>query len=230
MASVHHTPYLGDSIHLYAVWKQDQQPSFRIAKRYEFLFPEVETAARTMWTPRHRFTGPRHGQHVRDMIAEAFGVDATLVGGSLFTRPPKEDYVALCPNASRPDKEWHPGLWKLIKDHLDAKGIPYRWLPMKGRYSEMELPEVVDILSRARAAVSVDSGPVHVADAFGIPVVGLFGPTSPVCYGPYQFRRLAVSHHPHPEDTARWCRNGKDIMVTIRAFEVIAKLEEALKL
>lgn len=230
MTITHHTPFLGDTIHLYAIWNQGRHSSFKVSERFGFLFPGVETAKRTLWSPKQRFIGPQHGAHIRNTLADAFEVDRRLVGGPLFTRGANEGYVALCPHASRPDKEWHPGYWKLVKDHLDALAIPWQWLPMKGRLSTMELPEMVELLSHARAVVSVDSGPVHLADAFGIPVVGLYGPTNPVCYGPYSFRRLAVNHHPQPDNTAMWCKNGRTIMASIRASEVIAKLEEALKL
>ena len=41
------------------------------------------------------------------------------------------------------------------------------------------------ILSRARALLSNDSGPMHVAVALGRPVVAIFGPTDPARTGPY---------------------------------------------
>lgn len=41
------------------------------------------------------------------------------------------------------------------------------------------------ILARARALLSNDSGPMHVAVALGRPVVAIFGPTDPARTGPY---------------------------------------------
>jgi ADP-heptose:LPS heptosyltransferase len=41
------------------------------------------------------------------------------------------------------------------------------------------------LLSKAAAMITNDSGPMHVAAAFGVPVVALFGPTSAVRTGPY---------------------------------------------
>ena len=47
------------------------------------------------------------------------------------------------------------------------------------------LKEMVALVSEARAMVTNDSGPMHVAAAIGTPVVALFGPTSAERTGPY---------------------------------------------
>ena len=41
------------------------------------------------------------------------------------------------------------------------------------------------LIADARAVVSNDSGPMHIAAAFNKPLVSLFGPTDPVKTGPY---------------------------------------------
>jgi ADP-heptose:LPS heptosyltransferase len=46
------------------------------------------------------------------------------------------------------------------------------------------LEGLVGVLARARAVVSNDTGPVHLASALGVPVLALFGPNTPVLYGP----------------------------------------------
>jgi ADP-heptose:LPS heptosyltransferase len=43
---------------------------------------------------------------------------------------------------------------------------------------------LVGLLARCRALVSNDTGPVHVASALGVPVLAIFGPNTPVLYGP----------------------------------------------
>ena len=52
---------------------------------------------------------------------------------------------------------------------------------MAGRTS---LTELAEVLRRCRVFLSNDSGPLHLAQAMGTPVVGLFGPETPARYGP----------------------------------------------
>ena len=47
------------------------------------------------------------------------------------------------------------------------------------------LPQLVDLMRRARLLVSNDSGPMHLAVAVGTPVVAIMGPTNPRLTGPY---------------------------------------------
>lgn len=47
------------------------------------------------------------------------------------------------------------------------------------------LTELVEIMRGARLAISNDSGPMHIAAAVGVPVIAIFGPTSPERTGPY---------------------------------------------
>ena len=49
---------------------------------------------------------------------------------------------------------------------------------------DLNLSEMAQICREARLVVSNDSGPLHVAAASGTPVVGFFGPETPVLYGP----------------------------------------------
>ncbi len=50
---------------------------------------------------------------------------------------------------------------------------------------ETDLPELAEVLRRAHFAVTVDSGPMHLAAAVGTRVAALFGPTAPWRTGPY---------------------------------------------
>jgi len=46
--------------------------------------------------------------------------------------------------------------------------------------------QLAGILSHARLFVSNDSGPMHMANSLGVPVVAIFGPTNPNLTGPFQ--------------------------------------------
>ena len=47
------------------------------------------------------------------------------------------------------------------------------------------LRELIEVMRHARIVISNESGPMHIAAGFKVPVVAIFGPTSPVRTGPY---------------------------------------------
>ncbi|PIE24075.1 MAG: hypothetical protein CSA62_04515 [Planctomycetota bacterium] len=51
---------------------------------------------------------------------------------------------------------------------------------------EHGLPVFLELLRRARIVVAADSAPLHLAQATGTAVVGLFGPKDPSVYGPWR--------------------------------------------
>jgi len=50
---------------------------------------------------------------------------------------------------------------------------------------ETDLSELIELMRGARVVITNDSGPMHIAAALNIPVIAVFGPTSPVLTGPY---------------------------------------------
>lgn len=71
---------------------------------------------------------------------------------------------------------------------------------------QLSLGNALCLLERARLVVSCDSGPMHAAAAFGVPVVALFGPTHPERTGPWGPRTRVLqaarppSHHTYRSD------------------------------
>ena len=58
-----------------------------------------------------------------------------------------------------------------------------------------DLKELAALLAGAKAVVTNDTGPMHIAAALNVPVVAIFGPTDPVKTGPYKWqtnRKLKV--------------------------------------
>jgi heptosyltransferase-1 len=47
------------------------------------------------------------------------------------------------------------------------------------------LTQLIALTRRARLFIGGDTGPMHLAAAMGIPVVGIFGPTDPARNGPF---------------------------------------------
>ncbi len=54
------------------------------------------------------------------------------------------------------------------------------------------LTQLITLTRRARLFIGGDTGPMHLAAALGIPVVGIFGPTDPARNGPYGTRSIVL--------------------------------------
>jgi heptosyltransferase-1 len=74
---------------------------------------------------------------------------------------------------------WGPGEEAMARAVVDASGGAARLAP------PTSLREMLPYLKRARLFVSGDTGPMHLASAQGVPVVGIFGPTDPRKNGPF---------------------------------------------
>jgi len=114
----------------------------------------------------------------------------------------EKNYIAINPIAYWETKLWDNGkfakLANAIRDQLkldviftgnngrDAADILSR---MKGKGINLggktSLPMLAEIYKSARAVITTDSGPMHLAAAVGTPVIALFGPTDPARTGPY---------------------------------------------
>lgn len=60
-----------------------------------------------------------------------------------------------------------------------------QFLNLTGNTSLVSLPALI---KRADWVIANDSGPMHLAAAFGVRVLGIFGPTDPRLFGPYPLR------------------------------------------
>ncbi len=60
--------------------------------------------------------------------------------------------------------------------------LPTQFLNLTGNTSLVSLPALI---KRADWVITNDSGPLHLAAALGVRVLGLYGPTDPRLYGPY---------------------------------------------
>ena len=69
------------------------------------------------------------------------------------------------------------------------------------------LNELISSLQSAAVLISPDSGPVHIANALGVPVVGLYAVARPELSGPYQALQFTVNKYPQAVSTFL----GKDV-------------------
>lgn len=144
---------------------------------------------------------PVHGEHVRDTMARTLGVDGD-VALRLRSRATPHGGIVLCPHASAAYKEWPEAHWQALIEALAARDTrPVRVCAAPGRpflgfvQPELGLCEMADLLGGASLVIAVDSGPLHLADALGVPVVGLYAATSSLTYGPYRNRDRCIDKH-----------------------------------
>jgi heptosyltransferase-1 len=134
-----------------------------------------------------------------------------------------ENAIVLLPGAGKPNKIW-PHFAALAKA-IGPKALAV-WGPGERELAEAtgarlapptNLRELAWILQNAEAVIGGDTGPLHLADALGARVAGLYGPTDPRRNGPY--------HHPsHVIDRFPSTKSMESISVS----EVMTLLERIL--
>ena len=82
--------------------------------------------------------------------------------------------------------------------------------------------ELAAVLARCALLIGIDSGPMHVAAAMGVPVVGLFGPTDPGRTGPQGEGHQIVFHQQHCWPCMTPTCQGRPCLAAITVEEVLA--------
>lgn len=124
--------------------------------------------------------------------------------------------LVLSPCSSHPLRNWSPARYAAVADHAARR---HGWrVAICGSRSELErrtadaildamrepaidlvgkdtLKQLMALLQRATAVLSPDSGPVHIANALGTPVLGLYACTDAERSGPYSDRRWTVNRY-----------------------------------
>jgi ADP-heptose:LPS heptosyltransferase len=183
--------------------------------------------------------GVRGVVHTAEHLASAFfalGVPITDVPrAQLFVSEQQAEkvpvpgrYAVLHPFAATPDKRWpaekfcelarYLTLWKIEPVILAGAGDDTAAFAAH-RVFRGSLPEAKALISKASLFVGNDSGPAHIAAAFGLPTVVLFGPSKPAIWGPWRTESEVVVG---PDGLA-------DVPVSrvISALERLRSLEEA---
>lgn len=160
-----------------------------------------------------------HAERLRQMMANFLGYErpTTLLDYGIkqnelpalnFELP--EKFIFLIPNASMSNKLWPEPFWQeVIKDLLGSgyeivlpwwgKDEEERALRLKNNHQAihllppLNLTEKASVLSRAVAAISVDTGLAHMAAALNRPNVCLYGPSNPKSCGTLGRKQVHLS-------------------------------------
>lgn len=155
------------------------------------------------------------------------------------------DYILMSPRAGWTSKEWPrdhiTDLAREIRAEFDcplvldvapndrelAQSIAAEAGPETCEVHVSDLPGLIGATRAARAVVGVDSGPMHLAAALGMPGVAIFGPTDPERNGPYG-GTLRVLRHPSAKTTYKRGKETDPSMAAIQPAAVITQLREIL--
>lgn len=115
----------------------------------------------------------------------------------LFAAPPHRGrpYAIFHPFASRPDKVWPAERFIALANEIRSDVEPVfiagpgdDTTPFTSFETMKDAPlrEVISRIAGSTLFIGNDSGPAHIAAAYGIPVVVFFGPSDPRIWGPWR--------------------------------------------
>lgn len=90
------------------------------------------------------------------------------------------------------------------------------------------LTELIALTRRARLFIGGDTGPMHLAAALGVPVVGIFGPTSPARNGPFGTSSIVLRNSASPTTHTRYPDPDAGLL-DISAEQVVAAARQLLR-
>ena len=137
-------------------------------------------------------------------------------------REEQGSYAVMHPFASAPDKAWHVDRFVSLAGRLGTQVVvlagpqddvaPFAKFRV---YQSAPLDTVKRLLRDAALFVGNDSGPAHMAAAFNVPCVVLFGPTNPETWGPWRApSKILKGFENHQVDD---CLRAADELVKVRA-------------
>lgn len=121
-------------------------------------------------------------------------------------REPPWPYAVFHPVASAPDKTWTAEGFLAVAEHLKTDaglepvfiaGAGESLTPFAGYRTLVGAPlaQVKHLMASASLFVGNDSGPAHMAAAFAVPTVVIFGNSSPEIWGPWKTESAVLSSH-----------------------------------
>ena len=134
----------------------------------------------------------------------------------------RSPYAVIHPVASSPEKTWDPEKFRRVAQHLRSHGLESVFVAGPGEdlsaFGEFQciagapLSETKSLLATASLFVGNDSGPAHMAAAFGVPVAVLYGSSDPIVWAPWQVDSRVLT--------------GRDSISGIETAQVIEAIDE----
>jgi lipopolysaccharide heptosyltransferase III len=169
--------------------------------RAGFAYHKITFAYNVKIKRAQRILGVNRTVHTAEHLASAFfalGVPLQQVPrAELYAAnsPFTGKYAVLHPFASAPDKQWPAERFCEVARYLKLWNVTPVFLcgpvddPSPFRAHQVfqgSLSEAKAVLSKAAAFIGNDSGPAHLAAAFGVPSVVLFSSSNPTIWGPWR--------------------------------------------
>lgn len=162
------------------------------------------------------------------MIRAGHAVSAAVearAGWDAFVQavPGCDGAIVLLPGAGKPNKIWPVERFRELARRIGPKALVV-WGPGERQLAEgigarmappTSLRELAWILQKAEVVIGADTGPLHLADALGTRVIGMYGPTNPRRNGPYHQLSRCIDHFP-----------ATKLMLSITVEEVMNRLDK----
>lgn len=119
-----------------------------------------------------------------------------------------EQYVVIAPSAGKEANRWPAERFGKLASLLPLKSVVVSSKADEPLANEVvshssgqaisiagktNLKELAAVIKEARYFISNDTGPMHIAAAFGVPVFAIFGPANPLRTGPYGAMHTVIS-------------------------------------
>lgn len=184
---------------------------------------------------------------LRKMFSEALGypmpegpADFGLQANSIFPNIFSHHAIVLMPGTTWANKHWPEAYWQELIRLLHAQNFPIKIIwgtaeekarawRLKQELETVEVTEhlniegVAKLIAGAKAVVAVDTGFAHLANAFNIPMITMFGPTSPEYNAPLGERQTILSaEFPCAPCLKRRCEYRGEVSIFPACFSTIS--------
>lgn len=160
-----------------------------------------------------------------------FLIGIAITGGWESKRYKIKDYIELINLLSAKYNAKFVILWGTKQELKEAREIKLNTDGNVFIIPDSPIRYLAAIIKKCKALIGNDSGPLHLAGAVEVPVLGIYGPTNPELQGPYGERNVTVQNtkleclHCNLLD----CSIGNVCMTELSKPFILSKFEELLK-